>query len=110
MGRFVSQNDRVKVINRNNSSRYTKRKKRRWNALDPSMCHPFDDKANDNTQQANQQGQSVQHSYESIVIRDSCDIDVSTTETQVAVNLQVAIQAAISLVVSLSITDTEKLN
>lgn len=104
MRRLVSQNGRVEVINRKN----TNRKKRRWNALDPSMCHPLDHKANNSTQQANQQGQSIQHSYESIVIRDSCDIDVTTTETQVAINLQAAIQAAISLVVSLSIADTEK--
>lgn len=101
MRRIVSQDGRVQIVDRNQ----TRRNKRKWNALDPSMCHPFAD--NDSTQEATQQGQSIQHSYESIVIRDSCDIDVTTTETQVAINLQVAIQAAIALVISLSIADSE---
>lgn len=101
MRRVVSQDGRIQTIGHRNTNQ-----KRRWNALDPSMCHPLDD--NDQTQQTNQQGQSIQHSYESIIIRDSCDVDVTTTETQVAVNLQVAIQAAISLVISLSIADNDK--
>lgn len=104
MRRYVSQDGRVQLVERNN---HTRRNQRKWNALDPSMCHPFDDD-NDDTQQASQQGQSIQHSYETIVIRDSCDVDVTTSETQVAVNLQVAIQAAIAVVVSLSIADSEK--
>lgn len=39
------------------------------------------------------------------MIKDSCDITVTTTDTQVAVNLQVAIQLAIALVLSISIAD-----
>ncbi|XQY93822.1 spore coat protein [Metabacillus sp. HB246100] len=41
-------------------------------------------------------------SSEAIIIRDSCEIEVSSTDTQVAVSLQVAIQAAIVLVINLT--------
>ncbi|UOQ95770.1 spore coat protein [Halobacillus shinanisalinarum] len=71
------------------------------------MDHPFGNTIN---QDANAQLKNVQQSFESIVIKDSCDIDVSTSDTQVAVNIQVAIQAAIALIVSISIADSEKAN
>lgn len=103
MRRPVTNQGKVEVINRRKN---TKSPKRKWNALDPSMCHPYAEQ--DSTQQASQQEKSIQHSYESIVIKDSCDVDVSTTETQAAVNLQIAIQAAIALVISISIADSDK--
>ncbi|WP_252504220.1 spore coat protein [Sporosarcina sp. Marseille-Q4943] len=46
-----------------------------------------------------------QISNELIVIRDSCDVTVSTTDTQVAVSLQAALQVAIAIVVNISIAD-----
>jgi spore coat protein X len=42
-----------------------------------------------------------QESTELIWIKDSCDIEVSTTDTQVAVQLQVVIQVAIGVVISI---------
>ncbi|NGY87896.1 hypothetical protein F6Y05_32825 [Bacillus megaterium] len=42
-----------------------------------------------------------QESSELIWIKDSCDIEVSTTDTQVAVQLQVAIQVALGVVISI---------
>lgn len=78
-----------------------------WSALDPTMCHPFDNDA-DITQEPDATLKNIEHSFESIVIKDSCDVTVDTTDTQVAVNIQVAIQAAISLVISISIADSEK--
>ncbi|UOR13926.1 spore coat protein [Halobacillus amylolyticus] len=78
-----------------------------WNALDPTSDHPF---GNTIDQDANAQLKNIQQSFESIVIKDSCDINVSTSDTQVAVNIQVAIQAAIALIVSISIADSEKAN
>lgn len=87
-----------------NTQKPRRQQQQEWCALDCDMSHPF----GDDPQDADQQSQSIQQSYESIIIRDSCDIDVTTTETQVAVNLQVAIQAAISLVLSISVADGSK--
>ncbi|MCE4092664.1 spore coat protein [Priestia megaterium] len=42
-----------------------------------------------------------QESTELIWIKDSCDIEVTTTDAQVAVQLQVAIQVALGLVISI---------
>lgn len=42
-----------------------------------------------------------QESTELIWIKDSCDIEVSTTDTQVAVQLQVVIQVALGVVISI---------
>ncbi|WP_228409642.1 spore coat protein [Radiobacillus deserti] len=75
---------------------------RKWNALDPTDCHPFDE---DTTQEGDAVVQSSQTSNESIVIKDSCDIDVTTTDTQAALNVQAALQVAIALIISISILD-----
>ncbi|SEQ24349.1 spore coat protein X [Virgibacillus subterraneus] len=76
----------------------------RWNALDPTSVHPLDNE----TQDAGQIIKSIQQSFESIVIKDSADVEVTSTDTQAAINLQVALQATISLVISLSIADSDK--
>ncbi|MGG7618365.1 MULTISPECIES: spore coat protein [Bacillaceae] len=78
----------------------------RFNALDPSSTHPWD--CDNDTQEADQTTKSVQASYESIVIKDSCDVEVITTDTQAAINLQVALQAAIQLVISISIASSDQ--
>ncbi len=103
MARRMNQftNRQPRVINTQKPQNNTQQS---WCALDCDMSHPLDD----TPQNADQQSQSFQQSYESIVIRDSCDVDVSTTETQVAVNLQIAIQAAIAFVISISIADSNK--
>lgn len=81
---------------------------RKWNALDPSSRFPFSDKNDDIVQEADQVSDIEQRSYERIIIKDSCDIKVKTTETQVAVSLQAALQVAIALVVNLTIADSEQ--
>lgn len=78
---------------------------KKWNALDPKSCHPFDDS---DTQDGNQEIKSVQHSFETIVVKDSCDVEVKTTDTQAAINVQVGLQAAIALILSISILDGDK--
>ncbi|WP_246187590.1 spore coat protein [Ornithinibacillus caprae] len=75
-----------------------------WNALDPTSVHPLENE----TQDAGQIIKSIQQSFESIIIKDSADVEVTSTDTQAAINLQVALQAAISLVISLSIADSDK--
>jgi spore coat protein X len=49
-----------------------------------------------------------QDSDELIWIKDSCNICVQTTDTQAAVSLQVGLQLAIALVVSITVGDTDR--
>ena len=49
-----------------------------------------------------------QSSDEVIWIKDSCNISVQTTDTQAAVSLQVGLQLAIALVVSIVIGDSDQ--
>ncbi|WP_223699894.1 spore coat protein [Sutcliffiella deserti] len=77
-----------------------------WSALDPRGLHPLDD--NGVVQQAEQVNKTIQESYEQIIIKDSADVEVTTTDTKVALSLQAAIQAAIVLVISISIADSTK--
>nr|WP_232337064.1 spore coat protein [Lysinibacillus timonensis] len=49
-----------------------------------------------------------QESDECIWIKDSCNITVKSHDTQAAVSLQVGLQLAIALVLSISIGDTEQ--
>lgn len=76
---------------------------RRWNALDPDS-YPS---SNNGTfvQDGSEVASIEQRSREIIVVRDSCDVTVTSTETQVAASLQAALQVAIALVVNISIAD-----
>lgn len=49
-----------------------------------------------------------QNSDEVIWIKDSCNISVQTTDTQASVSLQVGLQLAIALVVSIAIGDSDR--
>ncbi|MGD6966665.1 spore coat protein [Rossellomorea vietnamensis] len=49
-----------------------------------------------------------QESDELIWIRNSCNVSVQTTDTQAAVSLQVGLQLAIALVVSITVGDSDK--
>ncbi len=75
----------------------------RWSALDDCKC-----KHENTTQEAVQVNDTVQVSEEYIFIKDSCNIDVKSTDTQVAVSLQAAIQVAIALVINLTIADSDR--
>ncbi|WP_121660789.1 spore coat protein [Metabacillus litoralis] len=74
--------------------------------LDVNNFFVEDDKTG--SQGSNQINETEQISSEAIIIRDSCEIEVSSTDTQVAASLQVAIQAAIALVVNLTIADSDQ--
>ena len=78
---------------------------KKWNALDQSSCHPFDATVEENL---DAQVGSIQQSIESIVIKDSCDVEVTTTDIQAALNVQLVLQIAIALVISISIADSSK--
>lgn len=76
----------------------------RWSALEPHSTHPvFSD---DDNQEAVNRTTMSQSSYEMIIIKDSADVDVHTTDTQAAVALQAALQAAITLVISITVADS----
>ncbi|MFD2215435.1 MULTISPECIES: spore coat protein [Bacillaceae] len=75
----------------------------RWSALDDCKC-----KHEDTTQDAVQVNETIQASEEYIFIKDSCNIEVTSTDTQVAVSLQAAIQVAIALVINLTIADSNR--
>ncbi|MBM7691515.1 spore coat protein X [Peribacillus deserti] len=76
----------------------------RWSALDPTRNHPM---CNEETveQEAVQTKSEFQLSEELIFIKDSCDITVSTIDTKAAVSLQAALQAAIVVLINISIAD-----
>lgn len=81
---------------------------RRFNALDPTSRFPFSDNDGDILQRADQVSDIEQRSAERIIIKDSCDIKVKTTDTQVAVSIQAAIQIAIAIVINITIADSEQ--
>ena len=55
------------------------------------------------SQEADQLVLSQQQSFEWIVVKDSEGVEVHTTDTQVAVSLQAAIQVAIAVVIKASL-------
>ncbi len=57
---------------------------------------------------AEQMNKEIQISEELIHIMNSCDVQVSTTDTKAAVSLQASLQAAIALIITISIADSTK--
>jgi len=82
---------------------------KRWSALDPTMDHPiFNNCNNSNEQEGVQESSELQLSEEVIFIKDSCDVNVSTVDTKAAINLQVALQVAIVILLQISIADSAR--
>ncbi|KZZ83685.1 MULTISPECIES: spore coat protein [Bacillaceae] len=88
-----------------------------WVANDRSCSHPTENsnrlgnmcsKDGEVDQNFDQVSNTAQLSSETIIIKDSCDIEVTTTETQIAVSLQAALQVAIALVINLTIADSAR--
>lgn len=78
----------------------------RWVALDPASDFPYTRREDDAVSQEGAQVSDIeQRSTEYIIIKNSLDVRVRTTETQVAASIQAAIQVAIALVVNLTILD-----
>ncbi|KUP06390.1 hypothetical protein Q73_07025 [Bacillus coahuilensis m2-6] len=74
-------------------------------AAAPTACRNDDEGVFSNLDQAELVEQA---SKELIVIRNSANIDVRTTDTQVALSLQAALQVAIALVINLTILDSSR--
>ncbi|MDQ0208187.1 spore coat protein [Alkalicoccobacillus murimartini] len=81
---------------------------KKWSALDPDSCHPFSKRNDGITQKGDQENKTLQLTEEYIFIKDSCDVDVSSVDTKAAVSLQAALQAAIAILISISIADNAK--
>lgn len=80
----------------------------KWSALEGG-AHPKRCKGHIEAtvqQEAEQVSRTVQASEEQIIIRDSCEVFVNTTDTKAAVNLQAALQLAVALVLSITIADS----
>ncbi|MCP3762358.1 spore coat protein [Domibacillus sp. A3M-37] len=80
---------------------------KKWRALDH-----WDNNSNENDadvmQEADQSAATEQKSFEWIIVKDSEDVEVQTTDTQAALSLQLGIQAAIAVVISITIGDTDQ--
>ena len=81
--------------------------KSKWSALDPTTDHPLCDTKTDDTQAGTQTSKTIQLNEEYIFIKDSCDVTVTTTDTKAAVNLQAGLQAAILILISISVGSSE---
>lgn len=78
---------------------------KKWSALDPTDRHPFDSTV---VQDEDATLGNVQQSIESIIVKDSCEVEVTSTDIQAALNVQVALQIAIAIVISISIADSSQ--
>jgi spore coat protein X len=81
---------------------------KRWRALDNCDTNHKNDA--EVMQEANQVVLDKQESFEWIIVKDSEQVNVHTTDTQVAVSLQAAIQVAIAIVITITLGDSEKGN
>ncbi|PEJ97484.1 spore coat protein [Bacillus wiedmannii] len=76
---------------------------------DSEILNPYSFSENSNFLEAAIQADEIdQVSEEYIEIVDSADVQVTTTDTKAALSIQAALQAAIVVVVSISIADSEK--
>lgn len=74
-------------------------KSNKWSALD-SSSHPI---FGDDNQLAAQKAETLQYSEESILIYDSADVEINTTSTKVGLSIQAALQAAIVLILTITL-------
>jgi spore coat protein X len=74
-------------------------KSNKWSALD-SSSHPI---FGDVNQLAAQKAETLQFSEESIFVYDSADVEINTTSTKVGLSIQAALQAAIVLILTISL-------
>jgi spore coat protein X len=84
---------------------------RSWSALDSASRHPLSGFCNDDDtridQEARQDNNQVQLSEELIYIKDSCNVNITSTDVKAALSLQAALQAAIAVIVSISVADAD---
>jgi spore coat protein X len=78
-----------------------------YDSTDTELCEEVFENTEDTVlQDADQDIDTLQHSGEVIIIRDSCNVNIQSTDTQAAVNLQIALQLALVLIIQISIADS----
>ncbi|CAI8948143.1 spore coat protein X [Priestia megaterium] len=101
--REVKKRSKKKYSDRDHKSRFELEEDDHFSHLFESDNH-FEDESKEDAvieQEADAFSFVDQESTELIWIKDSCDIEVTTTDAQVAVQLQVAIQVALGVVISI---------
>jgi spore coat protein X len=92
-------------------SRNENKEERSWSALDSNNRHPMSTFCDDDTaaieQEAVQRNVEYQLSEELVYIKDSCNITVNSTDVKAALSLQAALQAAIAVIVSITMGSGE---
>ncbi|PGK30314.1 spore coat protein [Priestia megaterium] len=78
---------------------------KKWRALDHCNNIRFN---NEVLQEADQAALTEQKSFEKIIVKDSEGVTVRTTDTQVAVSIQAALQVAIAVVIRITIGDNDE--
>lgn len=99
-------------VYRSNCNTHHEGSERSWSALDSHSNHPLTGFCNDNDetqidQEAKQDNSQIQLSEELIYIKDSCNVKITSTDVKAALSLQAALQAAIAVIVSISIADAD---
>ncbi|MFD2705209.1 spore coat protein [Salibacterium lacus] len=79
-----------------------KRNDRKWNALESSSENCCGG-SGDSTQHGEQTNKTIQLSEEYIEIIDCCDVNISNTDIKGALNVQAGLQAAILILITVSI-------
>lgn len=107
--REESSRDRRRESSCREESSRDRHKQKRWSALDSDDRHPLSafcrNEENNIDQRATQGNSEFQLSEELIFIKDSCDVTVTSVDLKAALSLQAAIQAAIAVIISISIAD-----
>lgn len=107
--REESSRDRHRESSCREDDRKERRQEKRWSALDSDDRHPLSafcrNEDNNIDQRAVQGNSEFQLSEELIFIKDSCDVTVTSVDLKAALSLQAAIQAAIAVIISISIAD-----
>lgn len=78
----------------------------KWRALD--HCNDNGSDNADVQQTGTQVVSNKQQSYEWIIVKDSEGVEIQTTDTQAALSLQLGIQAALAVVISITLGDTDQ--
>ncbi|WP_028393110.1 spore coat protein [Bacillus cihuensis] len=83
----------------------------RWSALDSRSDHPLAEfcglRRGGEEQEGRQENVEYQLSEELVYIKDSCDVRVTSTDVKAALSLQAALQAAIAVIVSITVGSSE---
>lgn len=80
----------------------------RWRALGPDEWFRSPHSEATISQTEDQFSSTEQDSDEVIIVKDSCDITIHITDTKASVSLQLGLQLAIVLLVSITVGDTER--